>query len=69
MTSRADLLDRAAQCERAMEVATDDPVRRHVLRRLRDVWINLANDDMGMSPQRLLEEMAELIKIQSTLVQ
>jgi hypothetical protein len=71
MTSQADLLDRAAECERSMEVATD-PVRRHVLRRLRDVWINLANDDnddMAMSPERLREETTELIKMQSDLVQ
>jgi hypothetical protein len=33
----------------------------------RDVWINLANDDIGMSLQRLREEMAELINTESNL--
>jgi hypothetical protein len=68
MTSQSDLLDRAAECERSMQLAAD-PVRRHVLKRLRDMWINLANDGMAMSPERLEEETTELIKMQSDFVQ
>jgi hypothetical protein len=68
MTNQADFLDRAAECERSMERAAD-PVRKHVLKRLRDVWIDLASDGTAMSPERLKEETTELIKMQSDFVQ
>jgi hypothetical protein len=53
---------------RALDGVAADPVRKHVLKRLRDMWINLANDGMAMSPERLEEETTELIKMQSDFV-
>ena len=41
--SRADPWDKAAECERAIEVVAD-PERRVVLEKLRSLWIALGNE-------------------------
>jgi hypothetical protein len=43
MTDQTDLFDRAAECERMMNLASD-PDEKEILKQCRDMWIALAND-------------------------
>ena len=54
---QADLLDRAAMCERASQ-ATTDPQERASLRVLRDLWTELAKRTPRLSNTELAKEIA-----------
>jgi hypothetical protein len=66
MSQQSELFDRAADCDRLKNLASDY-YQRLTLRLMRDLWIGLANESAGMSGRVLLNEIAELDKIQSGL--
>ena len=66
MRLQSDLFDRAADCERLKNL-TSDHYKKLTLRLMRDLWIALANESPGMREHVLLNEIAELDKIQSGL--
>ena|SRR3974390_1076143 len=66
MTRQSELFDRAAHCER-LKTLTSDSYERLTLRLMRNLWIGLANESVGMSERVLLDEIAELDEIQSGL--
>jgi hypothetical protein len=66
MRLQSELFDRAADCER-LRILTSDRYKKLTLRLMRDLWIALANESVGMSERVLLNEIAELDKIQADL--
>ena len=66
MSQQSELFDRAADCERLKNL-TSDHYKRLTFRLMRDLWIALANECAGMSKKVLLNEIAELDKMQSDL--
>jgi hypothetical protein len=64
MRLQSELFDRAADCERLRNL-TSDHYKKLTLRLMRDLWIALANESVGMSERVLLNEIAGLDKIQS----
>jgi hypothetical protein len=49
--NRRDLLVHAAECERALQVASETE-QRHLLQQLRDVWLGLARErSMARDPE------------------
>ena len=66
MRLQSDLFDRAADCERLRNL-TSDHYKKLTLRLMRDLWIALANESPGMPERVLLNEIAELDKIQASL--
>jgi hypothetical protein len=63
MSGQADLFERAAECERLMDAASD-PDRKESLKQLRDMWIALANENATMPTEFLAKQIAELEKLQ-----
>jgi hypothetical protein len=66
MTRQSELFNRAADCELLRNVASD-PYERLTLRLMRNQWITLANESVGMPERALENEIAELDEIQSGL--
>jgi hypothetical protein len=66
MSEQSQLFDRAAQCERLMNLSSD-PVNKQTLKQLRDMWIALANESTSMSVQELAKEIISIEAIQSGL--
>ena len=66
MTIQSELFDRAADCERLRNL-TCDHYNKLTLRLMRDLWIALANESVAMPEHVVLNELAELDKIQSGL--
>jgi hypothetical protein len=64
MSRQAELFEKAADCERAMELATD-PWQKITFKLLRDMWIALANESLSMSKLQLANEIAAIEEIQS----
>ena len=64
MSRQAELFDKAADCERAMNVAAD-PGQKVTFKLLRDMWIALANESVSMSTPQLVNEIAAIEEIQS----
>jgi hypothetical protein len=52
MSRQSKLFDRAAECERLMNLASD-PVNKETLKELRDMWTALANDATSSSAQEM----------------
>jgi hypothetical protein len=49
--NRRDLLAHAAECERALHLATEKE-KRHLLQQLKDVWLGLAHErSMARDPE------------------
>ena len=63
MSQQSELFDRAADCDRLKNL-TSDHYERLILKIMRDLWIALANESAGMSERVLLNEIAELDKLQ-----
>ena len=66
MTKQSDLFDRAEECERQEQLASDLSTQTS-FNMLRDLWIALANHSANMPADRLAEEIGMLEKIQATL--
>ena len=66
MSEQSKLFDRAAHCARLMNLSSD-PVNKETFRRLRDMWIVLANESTSMSAQELAKEIISIEAIQSGL--
>ena len=66
MTKQSDLFDRAEECERQGQLASDMSTQTS-FNMLRDLWIALANHSANMAADRLAEEVGMLEKIQATL--
>ena len=64
MSRQAELFDKAADCERAMNVASD-PWQKVTFKLLRDMWIALANESPSMTKPQLTNEIAAIEEIQS----
>jgi hypothetical protein len=64
MTIQADLFERAAECERLMNLAADSR-KQLALRLARDMWIALGNASVNMSHEILSKEIAVLEAIQA----
>jgi hypothetical protein len=64
MSRQAELFDKAADCERAMNMATD-PWQKVTFKLLRDMWIALANESLSMTTPQLVNEIAAIEEIQS----
>jgi hypothetical protein len=61
------LFDRATECDRLMNLASD-PSKKEALKKLRDMWMALANNEsMSMSLPQLAQAIEELNKKQSGL--
>jgi hypothetical protein len=63
MTSREDLLKRAAECRRLMDRETDH-LRKAVFGLIRDMWIALANERASMNPGEVAQQVAAIARIQ-----
>jgi hypothetical protein len=65
MSSRQPkLFQRAAECARLMNLSSD-PIQKQTFRQLRDMWIALANDCLGLSSDAITKEIASMDEIQS----
>jgi hypothetical protein len=64
MSRQAELFDKAANCERAMNMAAD-PWQQVTFKLLRDMWIALANESLSMTMPQLAAEIAAIEEIQS----
>lgn len=65
VVNQSDAFDRAAECERLMNLQTDE-VQREAYRSLREMWISLANECPSMSPKEIERHFADLTEIQTT---
>jgi hypothetical protein len=62
-----DLLAHAAECDRALQLATEAE-HREMLQRLRSVWLGLARDEsIARDPERQ-EEIAALRRLHNEMV-
>ena len=66
MSGQGDLFERAAECQRLMDTATD-PDRKETLKQLRDMWTALANENATMPSELLAKQIADLEKLQRGL--
>ena len=64
MSRQSCLFDRAAQCNRLIELETD-VVRKTELGLLRQMWIALANESPSMTEQELAREIVVIEQLQS----
>ncbi len=64
MPTLSELYDRAAECERLMQLAAD-PGKRMAFKLLRDLWIALANESAHFDCVRLSEEIAAIMRLQA----
>lgn len=66
MSRQADLFNKAADCQRALELATS-PEQQIALRLLRDMWTCLANESLNLPPDQLAKEIAAIEELQSNV--
>jgi hypothetical protein len=64
MSRQSKLFDRAANCERLMNLSS---VNKEIFKQLRDMWIALANESTSMSAKDLAKEINSIEAIQSGL--
>jgi hypothetical protein len=64
MSRESELFDRAAECNRLIELETDD-VKKTALGLLRQMWIALANESSSMTERELAKEIAAIEELQS----
>ncbi|HWY88961.1 MAG TPA: hypothetical protein VNX28_19765, partial [Gemmataceae bacterium] len=67
MSRQPDLFDKAADCERAMNMVSD-PHERIALKILREMWISLANESVGFSECDLTKQIAAIEELQCAAV-
>jgi hypothetical protein len=67
MSRQSELFDRAAECERWMQV-TSDPDMQSVIRLLRDLWIALGNECEFLSERQLVTQISTIEEIQSSIM-
>jgi hypothetical protein len=65
VSRQSELFDRASECERLMNLASDT-VKKQTFKQLRDMWIALANESTWMPEHLLTKEIAAIENIQST---
>jgi len=65
--SQGDLFDRAADCQRAFDLASN-PEEKCTLKVLRDLWTALANESLVLSHDQLAKEIAAIEDLQSKIV-
>ena len=68
MTEQANLFDRAAECERLMDAASDAN-ERETIKLFRDMWIMLANESATMSADYVTKQIADIERLQRGLSQ
>jgi hypothetical protein len=61
-----DPFDKAADCVRSLQT-TQDPERRFVLSKLRDLWIAIGNERSLMTDDDLANDIERLRRVQSEL--
>jgi hypothetical protein len=66
MTAQASLFERAAECERLMDAASD-PEDRETIKLFRDMWIMLANGSATMSANYMIKQIADIERLQRGL--
>ena len=62
MPSQSDVFNKAAECDRLMNLQTDE-VQKSTYRCLREMWIALANECASLSPEKFAREFDELEQI------
>jgi hypothetical protein len=67
VSEKVDPREKAEECTRALE-ATDDPTRREMLTRLRELWINLANETQLLDASELAKQIAAIARIHAELI-
>jgi len=67
LMSQRDLLDKAAECARAI-AAAGEPARREVLAKLQELWINLANESESLSVDFLAKEIATIERVHAQVM-
>jgi len=67
MSRQSELFDRAAECERLTQEASDTG-KQTAFRMLREMWIALANESSSMSSQMLAKEIAAIDELQATII-
>jgi hypothetical protein len=68
MSSQSELFDRAAECERLMDAASDSD-KKQIYRQLHDMWMALANETAIMTADEMTEKIAEIERLQMGLSQ
>ena len=68
MTDQTNLLERAVECERLMDLASD-PISKNTLMQFREIWIGLANESANISADDLTKKVAAIEKMQLALSQ
>ena len=63
MSRQSDLFDRAAECQQALELATN-PEQKIALKLLRDMWTALANEYPALRPDQVAKEIAAIEELQ-----
>ncbi len=64
MSEQRDAFNKAAECERLVNLETDE-VQRTAYRALRDMWISLANECVSMTPGEFVRQLNDLDQIQT----
>jgi hypothetical protein len=57
--SQIDPWEKAAECDRAMQISSD-PVRRDVLKNLQEMWLILANKNLQLSEEESAREAEKI---------
>jgi hypothetical protein len=65
--TNVDPWEKAADCERSLEVATD-PQKRSILTKLRDLWITLGNDCSLVSEAELAKNAESINRMHIELM-
>ena len=63
---KSDLLARAAECERALQVATE-PEQRDLLQQVRDVWLGLAREQRMARDPEMQKAIADLKRLHAEI--
>ena len=61
---KCDLLARAAECERALQVATE---QRDLLQQVRDVWLGLAREQRMARDPKMQKAIADLKRLHAEI--
>jgi hypothetical protein len=61
---QSDAFNKAAECERLMNLETDE-IQRSAYRSLTEMWINLANEYASMTSENFAREFDDLDQIQT----
>ncbi len=64
MAKQSDVFDKAAECERLMNLETDE-VRKAAYQSVRSMWIELANEFALMTPEEFAKHFDDIDKIQA----